>query len=80
MNIERFVNGQRNAVNRTFGAFAALVAAMWVATICDWAFDLGWGWDKQIIWLAPPMILFAIFVRFCCMVIFKFVGENFNGS
>lgn len=79
MNIERFVACQRKGVNLIFAAFFALVLAMWVATVCDWAFNLGWGWDRQIIWLAPPMMLFAGFVRFCCMAIFKFVGGDFNG-
>ena len=80
MNIERFIAGQRKGVNLVFAMSVALLSVMWVATICDWAFNLGWGWDRQIIWLAPPMILFAAFVRFCCMAIFKFVGGNFNGS
>jgi hypothetical protein len=80
MNIERFIAGQRKGVNLTFAMFVALLSMMWVAAICDWAFNLGWGWDRQIIWLAPPMMLGAAFVRFCCMAIFKFVSGNFNGS
>jgi hypothetical protein len=76
MNIERFVAGQRKGVNLIFAAFFVLLLVMWVATVCDWAFNLGWGWDRQIIWLAPPMMLFAVFVRFCCMAIFKFFGDS----
>jgi hypothetical protein len=80
MNIERFVARQRKAVNLFFAIFAALLVVMWVATVCDWAFNLGWGWDRQIIWLAPPMLLFGVFVRFCCMAMFNFFGDNSNGS
>lgn len=80
MDTRHFIAGQRKGVNFVFATFVALLSVTWVATICDWAFNLGWGWDRQIIWLAPPMILFAAFVRFCCMAIFKFVGGNFDGS
>jgi hypothetical protein len=79
MNIQRFVAGQRRAVDVIFMMFVALLSVMWIVTICDWALNLGWGWDKQIIWLAPPMLLFAMFVRVCCMA-FRFVGDNFGGG
>ena len=80
MNIERFVSGQRKAVNFIFAAFVILISGMWVTTLCDWRLNLGWGWDKQILWLAPPMMLFAVVLRFLCMVIFRFVGGDPNGS
>lgn len=80
MNIQRFVAGQRKAVDIILTMFVALLSVMWIATVCDWGFNLGWGWDKQIIWLAPPMLLFAMLVRFCCMAIFRFVSDNFDGS
>lgn len=67
-------------MNRIFLMFFGLLAVMWIATVCDWAFNLDWGWDFQIIWLAPLMSLFAVFVRFCCMLIFSLVERNFNGS
>ena len=76
MRLDRFVNGQRKAVNLVCVAFVALVTFMWVATAIDKAFGMGWGWDSQILWLGPPMILFAVLVRFCAMAIFKFVGGN----
>ncbi|WP_277983900.1 hypothetical protein [Sphingomonas faeni] len=63
-----------------FAAFAILVSVMWGATLCDWAFDLGWGWDRQILWLAPPMMLFAVVLRFVSMAIFRFAGGDPNGS
>ena len=80
MGIERFVAGQRKGVHLIFVGFLVLLSVMWIATVCDWTFDMGWGSDRQIVWLAPPMMLFAVFVRFCCMVIFRFIGGNMNGG
>ena len=79
MDNERFVAGQRKAVNLIFVMSAGFIVAMWVAAVCDWAFNLGWGSDTQIIWLAPPMLLFGAFIRFCCMAIFRFIGGNSSG-
>ncbi len=80
MNTERFIADQRKGVNYILAAFVILISIMWVATVCDWALNLGWEWDKQILWLAPPMILFAVVLRFICMAIFRFVGGDPNGS
>jgi hypothetical protein len=56
--------------------FVGLVTFMWVATVIDKTFGMGWGWDSQLLWLAPPMVLFAVLLRFCAMAILKFVGRN----
>lgn len=80
MDTKRFVARQRRGVNRVLAVFVILLSVMWVATFCDWAFNLRWGWDRQILWLAPPMMLFAVVLRFCCMAIFDFVGNDRNGS
>jgi hypothetical protein len=71
MSYEQFLAGQRKGVNVVFAFFVSLVAFMWVATLVDWAFELDWGWDRQILWLAPLMILFAGLVRFCATAIFQ---------
>jgi len=80
MNTERFIAGQRKGVNFILTAFVILTSVMWGATVCDWAFHLGWGWDRQILWLAPPMMLFGVVLRFLCMAIFRFVGGDPSGS
>lgn len=80
MDQRRHIRLQRKGVNAFFVAFVALVSVMWVATLCDQVFVLGWRWDRQILWLAPPMLLFAIVVRFCCMAILRFVEGAANGS
>jgi hypothetical protein len=76
MRQEGFIAGQRRAVNRIFVLFVGLATFMWVATGLDTWLDLRWGWDRQILWLAPGMVLFAVFVRFCAKAIFNFVGRN----
>ena len=35
---------------------------MWVATAADRLFGLGWGWDRQILWLAPIIVGVAFVV------------------
>lgn len=80
MDTERFVAGQRKGVNFIFAAFVILTALMWGATFCDWAFDLGWGWDREILWVGPPMMLFGVVLRFICMAIFRFVDGVRDGG
>lgn len=77
MTTEAFVNRQRRAVNSVLVLFVGLLAFMWCATFLDWAFGFGWGWDRQILWLAPLMVLFAALVRFCALAIFRFVASNY---
>ena len=77
MRMDRFVNGQRKAVNLVCVAFVALVTIMWIATALDKTFGMGWGWDSQILWLGPPMLLFTILLRSCAMAVLKFVGRNY---
>lgn len=67
-------------MNAVFLAVIVLTTVMWVATLCDQLFKIGWGWDRQILWLAPPMLLFAVVVRFCCTAIFRFVEGASKGS
>ena len=67
-------------MNCVFAIFVALLLLMWVATLLDWTLNLSWDWDKQILLLASPMLLFAAFVRFCCIAIFNFVGGKANGG
>jgi len=77
MDNERFVASQQKGINFIFVAFCCLVTTMWVATVLDWAINLGWGWDRQGLWLGPLMVLFAVLVRFCATAILKFVRSNY---
>jgi hypothetical protein len=76
MRLARFIAGQRRAVNRGSVVSVGVLMFMWVATLLDTSLDLRWGWDRQILWLAPPMVLFVVFVRFCTMTIFKLAARD----
>jgi len=76
MNFDRYLGAQRKGGNVISVVIVSFVAFMWAATLIDSAFDCGWGWDRQILWLGPLMALFTILVRFCAMAIFKFFGGN----
>lgn len=76
MTDDSFITGQRKGVNIIFAMVASLATVMWCATALDVTFDLQWGWDRQILWLAPLMVLFAAIVRFFAKAIFKFVEGN----
>jgi hypothetical protein len=77
MRHEDFITRQRKAMNRVLVLFVGLLGIMWIATVLDKAFNLGWDWDRQILWLAPMMVLFAAILRFWALAIFKFVGRNY---
>jgi hypothetical protein len=66
-------------VNRACVLIVGLLALMGVAALLDVAFNLGLGRDSQILWATPPMVLFALLVRFCALAIFKFVGRHSYG-
>ena len=76
MNTKKFVDGQRKSVDVTCILFVAVTAWMWFATLLDYIFDFGWGWDRQILWFGPPMIVGALFIRLCVRAIIKFVESN----
>jgi hypothetical protein len=77
MDTARFVSTQRKGVNGICALFAIVVSIVWVATLCDWSFNLGWGYDQQMLWTAPLGLLFAIALRWVAMGIFKFVEDNY---
>ena len=78
MNTERFIARQRKGVNVVFAMLVILLSIMWSATLCDWVFKLGWGWDRQILLGAPLMMVFAIILRFFCLAIFRFTANILN--
>jgi hypothetical protein len=55
-------------------AVAVVAATIWFATIADHFLRLRWGWDVQIIWIAPFIIAEALLVRLLSRVIFRWVG------
>lgn len=77
MSAEEFVSQQRNGANFLFGLFVVGLLMFWLWAALDWAFDLGWSADPQILWVAPLMAIFGYGVRFLCMKIFGFVQSNY---
>ncbi|KQS49043.1 MULTISPECIES: hypothetical protein [unclassified Sphingomonas] len=47
----------------TFWSIVAVASLMWVLTLLDYAFGLGWGWDRRGLWAAPLVLLIATTVR-----------------
>jgi hypothetical protein len=60
--------------NFTIAVIIVGMCGMWLATLADQTFHLRWGWDHQILWLAPLIVLFALIIRFAGHIIFRFVG------
>ncbi len=58
----------------TCWAVVILAAFMWVATLADHLLRLGWGWDTQIIWIAPIIVGGALLTRKLSHVLFRWVG------
>jgi hypothetical protein len=53
----------RKETSLTFWSIVAVVSLMWVLTLLDFAFGLGWGWDRRGLWAAPLVLLIATTVR-----------------
>jgi len=70
--------GYNRFVVRSTGVtcWAVVVAAllMWVATLADHFLGLGWGWDVQIIWIAPIIVAGALVTWLLSRIIFRWVG------
>lgn len=77
MSDESFLAGQRKGINALFAVFVGFLTFVWAATLLDYTFNFGWGWDKQMLWLGPAMVFFAAIVRYSAMAIIKFVGSNY---
>jgi len=71
--VERLAVGGFNA--STFAVMLA-VSGMWLAAVADRSLHLGWGWDRQILWTAPIIILGTMIVRLIGRAIFRWVGAQ----
>ncbi len=67
----RFVVGSFNVVGK---AIIVATCLMWLITLADLLLGLGWGWDKQGLWLAPIIIVMGIAVLMGGNAIFRLVG------
>jgi hypothetical protein len=72
------LDGYNRFVVRSTGwslwAVIAISSLTWIATIADHLLHLGWGWDAQIIWIAPIIVAGALLMRLLSRAIFRWVG------
>ena len=57
-------------------AVIVAVSGMWLATLADRLLHLGWGWDRQILWVAPIIVLGTMLARLIGRGIFRWVGAQ----
>jgi hypothetical protein len=57
---ERLVVGGFNGITIMV---TVVVSRTWLATLADQAFYIGWGWDRQILWVAPIIVVGAMLLR-----------------
>lgn len=77
---QRYVHHQCKAMNIMLGLTFALMMPVWLATICDQLLHIGFGWDRQLLWLAPSAIIFVALFRIFCIAIFRFAAGMFKGG
>lgn len=62
--------------NLSIVAIIVAVSGMWLATLADYLFHLGWGWDRQILWIAPIIIVGPLLVRLIGRAVFRLTGAQ----
>lgn len=80
MRHKRFDSWFRKEFDWTFWSIITVVSVIWAATILDFALGLGWGWDSQVLWAAPLILLIAFAVRIWKVGIDKLMDRFRNGS
>jgi hypothetical protein len=78
MRYKCFATWFRKDFNPTFRSIVAVVSLMWVSTLLDFAFGLGWGWDRRNLWVAPMVLLIATTVRLCQAAVGKLTDWLFD--
>ena len=63
MNHDSFLNRRRRRGNAIVAIFLCAAAVIWVTTVLDQAFGLGWGLDRKGLWQLPLMAIGAVIVR-----------------
>ncbi|VXC89631.1 hypothetical protein [Sphingomonas sp. AX6] len=76
----RFSTWFRNEFSWTFWSIIAVVGAVWLATLLDFVFGLGWGWDIRGLVAAPLILLIAVIIRFWHVAINKLMKCLSNGK
>jgi hypothetical protein len=80
MRYERFAVWFKKDSSWTFWSIVAVVSVMWLVTLLDFAFGLGWGWDKRGLFVAPLIVLIATIIRLWHVAVDKLINRLSNGS
>jgi sterol desaturase/sphingolipid hydroxylase (fatty acid hydroxylase superfamily) len=80
MRYERFEVWLRKDARLTFWSIVAVVSVMWIVTLLDFAFGLGWGWDSRGLWAAPLILLIAVAIRLWHVAVDKLIDRLGSGS
>ena len=70
---ERLAVGGFNVSTTTVMIAASL---MWLATAADRLFHLDWGWDRQILWTSPIVVIGTLLTRLIGGAIFRAIGAT----
>jgi hypothetical protein len=73
---DRYIRQVAGSFNVGLSLTVFAVSMMWIATAADRLFRLGWGWDRQILWIAPIIVGGALVVRLVGHSIFRAVGAT----
>jgi hypothetical protein len=76
MSLERFHRFNVRSTEISCLVIAVMAALMWLATAADHLFGLRWGWDVEIIWIAPIVGGGALLIRTLARAIFRWVGAT----
>jgi hypothetical protein len=74
MSLERFRRFNVRSTDIICLVIASVAALMWLATVADHLLGLRWGWDVELIWIAPIVGGGALLVRTLARAIFRWVG------
>nr|WP_294168400.1 hypothetical protein [uncultured Sphingomonas sp.] len=74
MSLERFLRFNVRSTAIICSVIAVVAALMWLATAADHLLGLRWGWDFEIIWIAPIVGGGALLVRTLARAVFRTVG------
>ena len=80
MGNERFAVWFRKESSWTFWSIIAVGSVMWLGTLLDFAFGLGWGWDKRGLFAVPLILLIATIIRFWHVAVDKIIDRLSKGN
>jgi hypothetical protein len=78
MSYKRFAGWFQKDAKLAFWSIVAVVSLIWVLALLNFAFGLGWGWDRRNLWAAPMVLITATIVRLCQAAVGKLMDGLFD--